>query len=90
VKKKDISPKIVADFEANSTQVENLLEFKEIVVKKVIDDGTWYEAGWEEQPDAENKATDLLLHLRSEQQREIRVYLSGVTMPDGSGIELVI
>jgi hypothetical protein len=38
-------------------QVENLLEFDELVAKKVINDVTRYEAGWEGQPDSENKAT---------------------------------
>jgi hypothetical protein len=57
VEKKDINPEIVADFEANSIQVENLLEFDELVAKKVVNDVTWYEAEWEAQPDAENKAT---------------------------------
>jgi len=34
--------------------VKNLLEFEELVAKKVTNDVTWYEAGWQGQPDAEN------------------------------------
>jgi hypothetical protein len=56
-KKKDISPKIVAGFEVNSMQVENMFEFEELVAKKATNDVTWYKAEWQEQPDAENKAT---------------------------------
>jgi hypothetical protein len=33
------------------------------------------------------KAADLLLHLWGEQQREIRVHLSGATRLDGGGID---